>query len=784
MVPNSSFARTAVSRNVKDLPELINEHDRAVRKLEKVLAIYMKNPQQLPPARPLCYPSKKDPSYASYPKGQKVDAIEYQTQRIRDLEVHIREVRASVDKRSTMSFGFASYSDIAEAHNIAYAFRKKKVHGATVRLAPRPNDIIWDNMSLTPQARSWKRTMNNLWVFLLTLLWIAPNAMIAIFLVNLGNLGLVWPAFQRDLIRNATVWGIVQGIGPPALMSLVYLVLPIIFRRLSIAGGDQTKTGRERHVLAKLYFFFVFNNLVVFSLFSAIWSTVAGVINQTQHGVDAWQAIIKSQPEVALFLALCGVSPYWVTWLLQRHLGVALDLSQLWPLVYGFFMRHLSSPTPRELIELTAPPAFDYASYYNYFLFYATVALCFSGIQPLVLPAAALYFTIDTVLRKYLLLYVFVTKTESGGQFWRVLFNRFIFSTVLADLVFFLTTWVRGDGTHIQAFAVIPLPFLVIAFKFACSSIFDKKLHYYSTHNVRKHPEAGKESRLRSERLASRFGHPALYKPLITPMVHQKAQNMLHVVYKGRLTDGREAGSSDLMSVSGYSDTYALDSMRAGKPGKSAAVPGFEFVSEAHLDFEYYKDRPEFANEHGAGEIFGTPSDMIRPGTPGSMFGGSEGSRPGTPGAAPVGGMGAADHMHGGAFRAYTPPRSASPFTPNPQAGFLQQPMSAADGPSRTRSPLYSQANNSATGLVTSAAGIPMSRPDSPASMRHDSMDTTSRVTSPYTPGPTVGALGGGPQGYSGLAQSEEPPSGATADPSQYDYFRGGRQRRQPGAGW
>ncbi|CAI4211876.1 unnamed protein product [Parascedosporium putredinis] len=703
VVPNSSFARTAVSRNVKDLPELINEHDRAVRKLEKVLAIYMKNPQQLPPARPLCYPSKKDPSYGSYPKGQ----------------------RASVDKRSTMSFGFASYSDIAEAHNIAYAFRKKKVHGATVRLAPRPNDIIWDNMSLTPQARSWKRTMNNLWVFLLTLLWIAPNAMIAIFLVNLGNLGLVWPAFQRDLIRNATVWGIVQGIGPQPSCPWSTWFSP---------------SSSAAWLLLALYFFFVFNNLVVFSLFSAIWSTVAGVINQTQHGVDAWQAIIKSQPEVALFLALCGVSPYWVTWLLQRHLGVALDLSQLWPLVYGFFMRHLSSPTPRELIELTAPPAFDYASYYNYFLFYATVALCFSGIQPLVLPAAALYFTIDTVLRKYLLLYVFVTKTESGGQFWRVLFNRFIFSTVLADLVFFLTTWVRGDGTHIQAFAVIPLPFLVIAFKFVCSSIFDKKLHYYSTHNVRKHPEAGKESRLRSERLASRFGHPALYKPLITPMVHQKAQNMLHVVYKGRLTDGREAGSSDLMSVSGYSDTYALDPMRAGKPGKSAAVPGFEFVSEAHLDFEYYKDRPEFANEHGAGEIFGTPSDIIRPGTPGSMFGGSEGSRPGTPEPLPL--------------EAWEPPIICTAAL---TAGFLQQPMSAADGPSRTRSPLYSQANNSATGLVMSAAGIPMSRPDSPASMRHDSMDTTSRVTSPYTPGPTVGALGGGPQGYSGLAQSEEP---------------------------
>jgi hypothetical protein len=35
-------------------------------------------------------------------------------------------------------------------------------------------------------------------------------------------------------------------------------------------------------------------------------------------------------------------------------------------------------------VEWTAPPPFDYASYYNYFLFYATVAFCFATLQPIV----------------------------------------------------------------------------------------------------------------------------------------------------------------------------------------------------------------------------------------------------------------------------------------------------------------------------------------------------------------------------------------------------------------
>lgn len=78
------------------------------------------------------------------------------------------------------------------------------------------------------------------------------------------------------------------------------------------------------------------------------------------------------------------------------------------------------SPTPRQMIEWTAPPVFDYATYYNYFLFYATIGLVFATIQPLVLPIAFLYFLIDSFLKKYCLMYIFVTKVESDGAFWRV----------------------------------------------------------------------------------------------------------------------------------------------------------------------------------------------------------------------------------------------------------------------------------------------------------------------------------------------------------------------------
>ncbi|KGQ06393.1 hypothetical protein BBAD15_g8318 [Beauveria bassiana D1-5] len=703
VAPSSSFARTAIARNVKELPELIEQHDHTVRKLEAVLAKYLKNPTKLPPNRPTCKPSKKDHAYGSYPKGQKLDAIDYYTKRIRDLETEIKQVRTTVDKRSTMPYGFASYSDIAEAHSIAYSFRKKKPQGTTVTLAPRPNDIIWRNMPLSTSVRSRRRWANSFWMAILTVLWIGPNALIAMLFVNLSNLGRLWPAFKTSLEANPRFWGLVQGILAPTLTSLAYLVLPVIFRRLSTKGGDQTKTGRERHVIGKMYAFFVINNLVVFSFFSTVFTFVFNIIRNATSGESGWDAIKDANKDNGksivdgLFQALCSNGVFWVTYLLQRQLGAATDLAQLWSLTRAFFLKKFSSPTPRELIELTAPPPFEYASYYTYFLFYATSSLCFAGIMPLVLPAAAMYFTLDHYLKKYLILYRFVTKTESGGLYWRTVFNRFIFGTMLANCVVLLTTWVRGDGDHIQFFAVIPLPFLMFGFKLYCANTFDNKIRFYSLLNVRKNPEAARAQadRQRSEKLASRFGHPALYKKLITPMVNQKAQNLLPSVYSGRLTDGRDVEASDLMSVSGYSDMYALDSMKAGKAGKAAGVPGFEFVSENHMDFEYFKNRAEFLDEHGGADFYGIESDRAttRAGTPVSFD-----ERPGSAMSGRTAPFSAPRRV--GTGMSDTSYHSYRPQANNVYADGAHSRQASANELDRMRSPLGNFDNSSSTSLV------------------------------------------------------------------------------------
>ena len=627
--------RAVIGRNVKELPDLVEQHNQAVRALELILAKYLKNPDKLPANRPTLRPSKKSRQIHG---GNRVDAIDYLTARIRELEITIKDVRESIDKRNPMPYGFASYEQIGDAHTVAYLARSKHPQGTRIKLAPRPNDIIWKNLPLSKKSRSLKRLINNFWVAVLTVIWIVPNAMIAIFLSNLGNLASVWPAFQKNYYANPKAWAAVQGIAAPALLSLVYFYLPVIFRRISIRAGDTTKTARERHVTHKLYAFFVFNNLIVFSVFSAIWAFV-GAVKQASRTEGVGSAIIAGQFFPKIMIALCNISPFWVTWLLQRNIGAAIDLAQLITLAWVWFGRTFMSRTPRQAIEWTAPQVFEYAYYYNYFLFYATIALCFATLQPLVLVVTAVYFTIDSWLKKYLIMYVFVTKTESEGQFWRIIFNRLIFASILANFIAAIV--IKANGSWTMIFAMVPLPFLMLGFKWYCASTFDSQCKYYTKADIKDIDlaEPGKKSR-RLGNVAAKFGHPALYKPLLTPMVHAKAQHVLAQIYRGRL------GSDVISGDATYSDII-MDSMSQSQPGKTAwLAPNakanstgqkdlFEIVPEAHLDFSYFKNRTEFRDEFGGdGELYGKPLDLIseRSQTPRSFAPSKPSSRASSPG--------------------------------------------------------------------------------------------------------------------------------------------------------
>lgn len=226
------------------------------------------------------------------------------------------------------------------------------------------------------------------------------------------------------------------------------------------------------------------------------------------------------------------------------------------------------------------------------------------------------------------------TKTESGGRFWRLLVNRMLFAVMLSNAVIALVVGAQGIGSINSVrngnmlYAMIPLPFLIAAFKWYIKRAFDDKLLYYATEPFSDSEGHGNDPKKRNDRVAVKFGNPALYKRLITPMVHAKSQHLLKEIYGHRsnadrnIFDAPHRRSTDRATPQtplGYSDMY-MSEMDPGNTGRATTqdLPQVEIVAEQDLDFENFKKRAEFREEFGGdGELYGRPEDLVsRPGTP------------------------------------------------------------------------------------------------------------------------------------------------------------------------
>jgi hypothetical protein len=326
--------------------------------------------------------------------------------------------------------------------------------------------------------------------------------------------------------------------------------------------------------------------------------------------------------------------------------------------------------------------------------------------------------------------------------------------------------------------ALVPLPIIVIAFKFFCKRKFDDEFDYYDTgkkaFDQEQHAGNVVNKKSKGDRMAVRFGHPALYKPLITPMVSSKSQHMLKSIYMGRTSL-----EDDTSTVAGYSDVY-MDNMDPRKPGKSSGNrmnEPFELVDEENVDFENYKNRPEFREGAGGdGELYGHAEDFVRPGTPSSAVTGF--TRAGTfdssysaPQSRDTSPYGHSRHTSGGFG-------SGSKMHSRDHSGDSEHTRVADGGTEYTRG--YHQPSvlrdQSPSGDIGQTRRVPVPRRDVPRRESRDMLTSDAAGMGYGTPAVTPG--GYGPIRYGGVPEGDMTPGYESQGDTSYDYFRRGRTRQ------
>jgi hypothetical protein len=119
-----------------------------------------------------------------------------------------------------------------------------------------PDDVLWDNMSI----KWWERYIRVAIVvgvsIGLVIFWAIPVAFTAL-LSNISVLAeqVTWLAWLDNFPVIAK--SIIQGVLPPALLQLVLILIPVIYRSLVKFQGVPTGNDREMGV-QKWYFIFLF----------------------------------------------------------------------------------------------------------------------------------------------------------------------------------------------------------------------------------------------------------------------------------------------------------------------------------------------------------------------------------------------------------------------------------------------------------------------------------------------------------------------------------------------
>ncbi|CAH1762585.1 5249_t:CDS:10 [Entrophospora sp. SA101] len=520
-----------VARKVGNLPDLIKEHEEAVKKLEAVLAKYLKDPNRISKERPM--------NSVSGFCGENVDSIDYYTRQIEVLEEKINEARSQIAQQKATSYGFISFSSIAHAHAAAKDLNRSSIlrspGSPSIMLAPWPKDIIWANLQTNGTAKWTKTLISYSLFFLLCFFWLIPMSFLTTS-AQISNIRDLAPFTRKFLDNNKFIAGLIEAWMSPMLMALFFLLLPKILGLLSKHQGKITKSSRDRAVLSKLFLFFIINNLIIFTLTSTaydIWSTIKQKIQDGDTDLREIYNVFKAQDFTQeLAKSLVKVSTFWINYISLRGVAAIFDLAQMFSLVWTFLKKIFITPTPRNIKEFSP------------YLVY-----------------------------RYQLMYVFTTKIETGGTYWRVIFNRVIVSMIMWQIA--MIGVMNLKAARQQSIAIIPLIIITILFKIYCSRRYDSKIHYYQPKTKELELSGSSDMHKRKDDVSNRFGHPSLSCELITPMVFSNVKHLLSQVYHGRLDEKRVSRRGTIKSMAFVSTN--------GKKGLN-----FEAVEDNELDIDEY----------------------------------------------------------------------------------------------------------------------------------------------------------------------------------------------------
>ena len=271
--------------------------------------------------------------------GKKVDTIYYCRKEVARLNVEIEQDQQHPEKFPLMNSAFIQFNHQVSAHMACQSVS----HHLPQQMAPRlieisPDDVLWDNMAI----KWWERYLRT------GAVWLVIAGMVIFWAIPVAFTGFV-SQFSQLAKQNGFHWiskipesaaSIIQGILPPALVSLLFVIVPVILKLLHNLQGIHTGNGVQIAV-QRSYFAFLFVQLFLIVTVSSSALAIIQTINSISKNVT-------SIPEV-LAQNIPKAGNYFFNYMIVQALSTSAGaLAQIGVLIAWFILRPLLDSTPRQ----------------------------------------------------------------------------------------------------------------------------------------------------------------------------------------------------------------------------------------------------------------------------------------------------------------------------------------------------------------------------------------------------------------------------------------------------
>ncbi|ORY19860.1 hypothetical protein BCR34DRAFT_551834 [Clohesyomyces aquaticus] len=358
--------------------------------------------------------------------GKKVDTIEWLREQIKEIEEDIEKIRASYEMPESQGAAaiFVEFKTQAAAQRAYQQITSAEILALNPRyMGVTPSEVIWPNLTIPPGRRMSQEGVATTLVVLTILFWSIPVGLVGA-LSNVTYLAenYKWLSWLNNLPSSAQ--GLLTGLVPPLLTSLLSKYVPYIFRYIFTTFGEPTKTSAELKVL-KWYYVFQVTQVFLVTTLSSGAAAVVSEIAQNPTSVPALLA--KNLPTASNF--------YLTYFIVQGITSSSDNLLNYSDLLQYLFYDMFIYTTPREKYSgYTSLKGIAWGKVFPKYTNFAIIAIAYSCVAPLVLGFATIGLMFFYLSYRYMLLYTTQPKIDTKGQAYTLALQHVLTGIYLAEL--------------------------------------------------------------------------------------------------------------------------------------------------------------------------------------------------------------------------------------------------------------------------------------------------------------------------------------------------------------